>query len=45
MEEPIPIVVLIVGSILGLLLTLAFPSKAEHALMDKDFEQQKREIK
>ena len=44
MEEPIPIVVLIVGSIFGLAITLAYPSKSEHALMDKDLEQQKREI-
>ena len=43
-EEPIPIVVLIVGAILGLVLTLAFPSKKEHDLMDKDLQQQKLEI-
>lgn len=44
MEEPIPIVVLIVLSLLGLALTFAFPTKKDHDLMLKDLEQQKKEI-
>ena len=44
MYEPIPILVLVVLSIIGLSLTLAFPTKVEHDLMNKELEQQKREI-
>ena len=44
LEEPIPIVVLIVIAAIGLTLTLAFPNKSEHDLMNKELEQQKREI-